>query len=318
MRFAMTCSDRYLGVFEGLLRAGWSPEKLFLVPVQGPVDLNRHVLARATKLGIEVQISKMTDRDLADLGARGCEALVVASYNWRIGDWRPHLKYAVNFHCSPLPTGRGPYPTIQAILEERDTWGVTCHKLERNFDAGDVLAQELFPLSKDECQESLDLKVQMAAGRLTTQITGRFVELWTGAKAQGEGSYWKRPTDADRVIDFARPVEAILRHVRAFGSAESTANVSGATVSVRRANGWTEAHSHTPGKVVHVSSSQHAIVVAAADGYVALMDWQLRQQAVLGASARSLAQTPAGDAVARFTASAASTEARTGQPGPTR
>jgi len=279
MRFAMTCSDRYLGVLEAFLRAGWDPVKLFIVPVESPVDLNRSVLARAAKLGIEVQGSRMTDGDLADLARRGCRALAVATYNWRIGDWRPHLEYAVNFHCSPLPIGRGPYPTIRAILEGHETWGVTCHELARDFDTGDVLAQELFPMSSDECQESLELKVQMAAAKLAATVATDLVDLWAQATPQGPGSYWPRPTEAERTVDFGQPVDSILRHVRAFGHIESVAAVNGSTVLVRRASGWVEAHRHRPGTLVHVGVNVQSIVIAALDGFVALTSWRLRRDA---------------------------------------
>jgi len=34
-----------------------------------------------------------------------------------------------------------------AILEQASQWGVCCHKLEQEFDAGDVLRTLEFPLS---------------------------------------------------------------------------------------------------------------------------------------------------------------------------
>jgi len=42
-------------------------------------------------------------------------------------------------------------------------------------------------------------------------------------------------------------------------------------LSVRRAVGWTEAHSHRPAHVVHTYN--RTIVIAAADGYIALLEW---------------------------------------------
>lgn len=275
MRFAIASTDRYLGVFDAFLKAGWEPVKLFVTPGDGTSDPNRAIIARATKLKLDVQASRMTQRDLRDLAERKCDALVVATYEWRICDWRPFLGHAVNFHCSPLPVGRGPNPTIRAILEKWESWGVTCHKIEPEFDTGAILAQELFPTALDECQESLDLKIQMAAGRLATRVAADFANLWDNGSPQGQGSYWKRPTEEQKTIDFAQPVESILRQVRAFEQVESIAKVSGAVVLVRRATGWAEVHDHPPGKVVHVAANAPRIVIAARDGYVALVDWRL-------------------------------------------
>jgi methionyl-tRNA formyltransferase len=213
----------------------------------------------------------MDEADLRDLRDRGCEVLICASYDWKIGDWRPYMPYAVNFHPSLLPEARGPYPAFQAILEKRRTWGVTCHKLEPRFDVGDILDAEAFELSETECHESLSLKTEMALGRLTRRVARDLPGSWERATPQGRGSYWKRLTDDDRKLDFGQPVETILRKVRAFGLTESIAQANDKTFYVRRAIGWTEAHSHPPGAIVH--SSGRRIVIAALDGYIGLIEW---------------------------------------------
>jgi methionyl-tRNA formyltransferase len=268
MRFAITGVDRGLSVFEALMAADWEPVKLFTVP---QTNLNRVLIERAVGLNIPVQLSRMDEADLADLGARRCEVLVCASYNWRIGDWRPHVRFAVNFHASPLPEARGPYPAFRAILEGRMAWGVTCHKLEHGFDAGDVLAAETFPLSNAECHDSLDLKTQMASGRLARRVAADLPGLWDRAFRQGPGSYWRLTSDDERTLDFTGTVEAVMRRVRAFGLTETIAHVNGMTVYVRRAVGWTEAHGHAPGCVVHADGRRS--VVAVRDGYIALIEW---------------------------------------------
>jgi methionyl-tRNA formyltransferase len=273
MRFAITACDRYLGVFEGFLDAGWEPVKLFSVPATNVLDANGRAVALAKQHGIDIQMSRMRQDDLRDLQMRGCEALIVASYNWRIGDWRPHMKYAVNFHPSPLPLARGPYPMVRAILEARSSWAMSCHKLEPEFDTGDILAAENFALDSEECHESLNLKLQMAGGRLAQRVARNFGGLWEQAAAQGEGEYWPCFTAADRTVQFSNPVATTLRQLRAFGSLECYALANNEQIYIRRAIGWCEAHRHPVGAVVHVSN--HTLVMAAQDGYIALLEWGL-------------------------------------------
>lgn len=273
MRFALCAADRHRGVLEAFLNAGWTPIKLFSTPTDERVDFNRAMVGRAIGLGLDVQLSPLTAGDYADLERRACDALVVAGYNWRLGDWRPHLKYALNFHPSPLPEGRGPYPVVRALLEQRSHWGVTCHQIEPAFDAGAILASLQFPLASDECHESIDLKVQIAVDRLATHVARDLDRLWRDAVPQGDGaSYWKRWTDAERTLDFTLPVADILRRVRAFGLIETLATINGNQLHVRRAVGWTEAHSAKPGTVIHVGTPR-ALVVAAADGFIGLIEW---------------------------------------------
>jgi methionyl-tRNA formyltransferase len=236
-------------------------------------DHDRSVIAYAEKNGAAVQLSRMTDLDIHELGDQSCEALIVASYGWKIPEWFPFLKYAVNFHNSPLPRGRGPYPPMRAILERWDHWAITCHRLAPKFDSGHILCAEGFPLGPDECHERLDLKIQMASRRLATKVAGQFIELWENATPQQGGDYWSRKELWELVIDFGKPVEEILLHVRAFGSTASVAKIDGSWLVIKRAVGWTEAHRHEPGAVVHVFN--RSLVVAASDGYVGLLDIEL-------------------------------------------
>ena len=272
MKFAIATNDAYQCVLDAFLKAGWQLEKLFVSPDNWMYS-NQQVIARALELGAAVQYSPVTDGDLTDLGSSGCELLVVSCYQWKIPPWETHIKYAVNFHTSPLPEGRGPYPLVRAILEDRKSWAVTCHRISEKFDRGDMLDAEPFPMSSDETHETLLLKTQMATGRLALRIAVGFQTLWQAAVPQGDGSYWPRWSEQDRVIDFTLPVETIMRKIHAFGDIECMATVNSITIFVHRAKGWNEPHLANPGAVVHANNL--ALVVAAADGYIAITEWSL-------------------------------------------
>ena len=271
MRFAITGCDRYARVFDEFLAAGWKPVKLFSSPVTSPLSSNSRMISLATKHGCPVQLTRIGEEDLINLALRGCDALVVASYDWRIGDWSPYLKYAVNFHPSPLPLARGPYPLPRAILEQHSSWAMSCHKITEQFDSGDILASEEFALHAEESHESLNVKLQMAGGRLARRIAENFTKLWRDASPQGAGEYWPIFTEAERTISFDAPIATITRTLRAFGSLESYAWLSGQRIYVRHALAWPETHALRPGSVVHVNGE--LVVVAAQDGMIALTEW---------------------------------------------
>ena len=232
-----------------------------------------------------VQLSRMRERDLLELAEQGCEALLVASYNWRVPDWEPYLSYAVNFHPSPLPVGRGPYPQVRALLDGHWQWGCSCHRLSREFDAGEVLAQERFALQPDESHESLDVKLQLALYRLAGRVAGDFAALWEQAQPQGEGgSYWPLWRDEDRMLNFNQPVADIMRRVRAFGDFECMAMVNGVIVHVHRAQAWREMHGHQPGALI--LSNALSLLVAAADGMVLISEWSLNPAGGVGGRLR--------------------------------
>lgn len=275
MKFAFAGIDFLGGVFEGLVEAGWVPVKLFTRPCDGLYDHNETVVAQARRHRVPIQLSRIQGADLDGLAeAHGTDwALVVAGYPWLVRGWRGRAAYALNFHPSPLPTGRGPYPLFKAIADGHSDWGVSAHVLaEEGFDTGDILAQERFAIAPGETHETLLAKCQMAARRIAKgPIARELPALWTSAKPQGNGSYWPRVTDADRTLDFRTEVEAILRRVRAFGTIETIARLGDSRVYVAAAEGWREAHRHSPGTVVH--RYRRHVVVAARDGYIQITRW---------------------------------------------
>jgi methionyl-tRNA formyltransferase len=271
MRFAFAGFDAWVGVFDEFVAHGWQPVALFTMPVDNRLDFHDEVVARGGRHHVPVQLSRLRDEDLRRLAALQCDALVVAGYPWRVPDWQPWLQYAINFHPAPLPEGRGPYPATQAILEDRREWAVSCHRIDADFDTGANLAQDRFPLEADTWHETLQLKLQMSARRLAAQVASEFERLWEHSYAQHGGSYWPRITDAQRTLDYTQPVAEIMRIVRACGMLECIAPLNGKRVFVRRAVAWQEAHALEPGKVVH--EYRRSVVLAAADGYVALIEW---------------------------------------------
>ena len=285
MRFALTLTDRYLGVLEGLLAHGWQLVKLYSTPVDGHWHRNKASIEAAQRLGVPIQLSRISSEDLDRLGQEGCEVLVVASYGWRIPDWQASLSHAINFHPSPLPEGRGPYPVVNALLDSRKSWGVSCHKIEHEFDKGDVLAKIDFPLNPDETHESLDLKVQMNMKHLAADVAVNFQTYWTQARVQETGSYYKFWTLAERTLNFSETVASIMRVIRAFGRIECLANVNNLTIFVKSAVGWEENHEYPPGTMVH--SSALNLVVAAKDGYIGITEWNFTApDAILGSAKR--------------------------------
>jgi methionyl-tRNA formyltransferase len=271
MRFAFAGIDFLGDVFETFLAKGWEPVKLFSRPCDSIYDFNDVTLSRARSLRLPVQMSRILPADLAGLKAMGCEALVVAGYPWLITGWERYIPYAVNFHPSPLPLGRGPYPLFQAVLDSLEEWGMTVHALEPAFDTGAIVAQKHFALSGVESHDTLLSKCQMAAKELAAEIASDLPRLWAGAKPQGPGTYWPRVTQAQRTVDWNGRVQDVLRTIRAFGSIEAFAQIDSRYVYVWEATGWEEAHRYRPGTLVH--RHRKHMVVAVRDGFVQIGGW---------------------------------------------
>ncbi|QRM31109.1 methionyl-tRNA formyltransferase [Microvirga sp. VF16] len=271
MRFAFAGIDFLGDVFETLLAKGWEPVKLFSRPCDSIYDFNDITVARARALRLPVQTSRIHPADLAGLKAMGCEALVVAGYPWLIKGWERHLPYAVNFHPSPLPMGRGPYPLFQAILDELPEWGMTVHVLEPAFDTGAIVTQKRFSLNGTERHDTLLAKCQIAAKEISLQLADHLPRLWAEARPQGPGTYWPRITQAQRTVDWSGSIRDVLRTIRAFGSIEAFAQIDSRYIYVWEATGWQEPHRYRPGTLVH--RHRKHMVVAARDGFIQVTGW---------------------------------------------
>lgn len=269
-------------VFETLLAAGWQPLKLFTRPCDNVFDFNDRVVQLARQRRIPIQLSRITEPDIAALSAQGCDCLVVAGYSWLVKRWQGQIPYAFNFHPSPLPDARGPYPLMRAIMEGRESWGITAHILDPEFDTGAILDQENFSLTSMDTHDSLLTRCQIGASRLAARISGELPALWANATPQVGGTYWNRTTDEDRVLDWSAGVTQVLQKVRAFGSIEAIARIGGAEIFVSEATGWREPHALPPGSIVH--RYQRHLTVTTSDGFIVVTRWS----SVSLASARDL------------------------------
>ena len=272
MKFAFASINANLGVLEALLKKGWELHKAF-VSRKDWLDDNQALIDRAIGLKAEIQNSPIDADDLRKLAARGCHVLIVASCHWKIPIDHECGVFMVNFHPSPLPEGRGPYPLVRALLEGRRRWAVSCHKLSGQLDGGDVLDSEEFDISDTETHDTLRLKCQMASIRLCDRISDDFFGKYSAAIPQSAGSYWPMWTKGEQTLHFENPVRTLNGQVRAFGRLGCLAVLAGREIWVRSGYGWEEPHRLAPGTVVHTTNFD--VVIAVKDGFFAVIEWSL-------------------------------------------
>jgi methionyl-tRNA formyltransferase len=122
----------------------------------------------------------------------------------------------LNFHPAPLPDMRGVGGYNVAVLEGMSEWGVSCHFVEADFDTGDIVEVERFPVDPDTSTAfSLDLESQERLYGLFQRVLRRALageEL--PRTPQGDGRYVDRAEfEALRRV---RPGDDLDRKLRAF------------------------------------------------------------------------------------------------------
>ena len=141
MRFAYAGIDMMSTVFATLLKAGWTPVKLFTRPMQQSAR-QQYACGGTGRQGRRFPPSchRSATRISPILGRMARNVSSLPDIRGKVLGWEPHLPYALNFHPSPpCRRGGGPYPLMRALMEDRAEWGVTAHKLSPRFDAGDII-----------------------------------------------------------------------------------------------------------------------------------------------------------------------------------
>jgi methionyl-tRNA formyltransferase len=265
--------DFFWNVLHEVLDGGHALRALYTFRTDDRYDFHEKVTALARGVAAPIHLSSIATHSLARIPRAERNLLLCAAYPYKVpADVIEAFDYAVNVHPSLLPDGRGPWPLPWSILRGDAKSGVTLHKLNAGWDAGDILLQQDVNLAPDENLESLSAKLQLRAAPLVRRFLADPARCWLEAKPQGPGTYQSWPKEADRTVDWDDDVADIQRVIRAFGKFESFAWIQGRKCFVRDATVWRESHSHAPGTVVHVMNRE--LVVAARDGFVCVRHFE--------------------------------------------
>jgi methionyl-tRNA formyltransferase len=269
MKIAYCGYDFFSQCLQTLLSRGEDVYRAFTFECNNRFDFNQYLTEICQQHSIPLTDKPIDVDTLKQLQEEGCELLITAGYPHKIPDLTGTGIKGINFHPTLLPIGRSPWPLPWTILTGQERSGVTIHKLTPEFDAGDILLQEDFPLESNENLESLSAKHQILARTMLPRLMENFSEYWQNASPQeGDHSYWPRPTDADRTLDWNTTVSQLDRLSRSFGKMGCYGKFDGQYWLVYRLLAWPTHHHAGAGTVVHKTNTE--IIVAAADGLVSL------------------------------------------------
>jgi methionyl-tRNA formyltransferase len=272
MKIAYCGYDFFHACLGDLIDSGHVLSELFTFPADNQYDFNDKVFALAQGVRARITLSPISPEDLVRLQSDGVEALICAAYPYKVPQWQPHLRFALNVHPSLLPQGRGRWPLPWVILKDLKETGVSIHEVSNVWDGGDLIAQQSIAVRNNETLESLSIRSQMAARLLLSKVMQDLPGAWKDRRPQPQGTAWPMPKRTDRTIRFDMPVGEIERIVRAFSKFEPFLFLEGIRYFVRRVDVWQEDHCLVPGTLVIESSRER--LYAAVDGFVLLSSYE--------------------------------------------
>lgn len=204
---------------EHLLETGWEVPAVVAPGPEASVAPEQRLDLAARRRGLRLA----TDDELyAEIDALGQVDLVLSFLFWkRIG--RPLIELprlgCLNFHPAPLPDMRGIGGYNVALLEGWREWGVSSHQVDEDFDTGDLVQVDRFPIDPDEeTALSLDLKSQaLLLDNFRSVVDRALAGGELPAEPQGRGRYVTRAEveELRRVRPDDTP-EQVARRIRAF------------------------------------------------------------------------------------------------------
>lgn len=180
---------------------------------------------------------------------------------------------AIGAHPSLLPRHRGPDPTYWAIASGDSETGVTVHRLDADYDTGDILAVSRLAIDPAwnawQLARALD-HPSLALLRATVNAFARGEPPAPLPQDPSLATYAPFPEDDACAIQWSRKTSEILRHVRALAPAPGAwTEISGVPVTVLEARAAASYPAILlPGEAV---SDGERCIVRTADGAVDLL-----------------------------------------------
>ncbi|MBB1090379.1 methionyl-tRNA formyltransferase [Rhodopseudomonas palustris] len=236
------------------------------------------VAQEAQRLGIPVLTPKTlkTDEALAEFRSHDADAAVVVAYGMILPQAildAPRLG-CYNLHGSLLPRWRGAAPLNRAIMAGDAESGVMVMKMDAGLDTGDVAMAERIAIT--DAMTVTDLHDSLA--RLGADLMVRAMaalerdQLQLTRQSEHGVTYAAKIDKAEARIDFARPAQAVLRHIHGlspFPGAWCELPIDGEAVRVKILRCASATGGGAPGQVL-----DDRLTIACQDGAIQVLQLQ--------------------------------------------
>ena len=254
-------------------------------PDQGPGQRALLDLVRQSQLTLLTPENPRDPAFLSSVEKMNPDVIVVAGYHLRIPKRILNLPRlgTLNVHLSLLPRYRGPVPWKWAILRGETQTGVTVHVMTPRFDQGEILAQKVCPISKEETGESLFMRLSTLGAELLPDVleqirTGTSIRM---PQDESQASYDPALTDDDARIRWQRPASEIHDQIRGLHPRPGAWTTwDGTRIRILRASLGGPSPSETaPGAILH---SNGTMAIVTGNGTLKVQEWRNDQPSLTG------------------------------------
>ena len=168
----------------------------------------------------------------------------------------------INYHPSLLPRYAGPQPAFWALRNGEKETGITIHRMTEGIDAGDILIQEVVPVSEGENVGQLIQRLHHRSASLIVQT----VEAISAGSMKGhpqnvsERTYFGKKKVSDTIINWNESTLSLMNLLRAVRPFEPLkAGLRGRSVNIFEARPASAERIGRPGEIVQ-RKGNHLVV----------------------------------------------------------
>lgn len=218
----------------------------------------------ALKYNLPVFQPEKIRKDYEQIMALQPDLIVTAAYGQLVGmKLLNSPKYrSINVHASLLPLYRGGAPIHQAIKDGQIETGVTIMYMEKEMDAGDILAQKSIPiLDEDNCGTMFEklsyLGRDLLLETIEKLIQGQIEPIKQDAT---KATFAYNVTKEEEKLDFTKDAKTVFNHIRAYNpSPVAYMELPDMELKIYEAKVIEEESPYEPGKI-YLGSKNHVLV----------------------------------------------------------
>ncbi|MDA9651248.1 formyltransferase family protein [Pelagibacteraceae bacterium] len=261
-------------------------EIVFIIP---RYDVQDPVLKRwAKKLGVDyIPLKDINSKDsITKIASYEADILVSMSFNQIIKKPLINLtKYKfINCHAGKLPFYRGCNVLNWVLINGEDKFGVTVHYIDEGIDTGDIIMQEVSPISENDDYASILKRATKLCSELLFKslinIKNSSVKTIKQSSIDPKGSYCRRRIDGDEWIDWSLSSLEIYNFIRAISKPGPYARskIDNKLILIHKAEileNTTEVYEVSPGVIL---SNIDGIVVKTGDSYIKIIRYSFESE----------------------------------------
>jgi methionyl-tRNA formyltransferase len=193
----------------------------FIVPRMGADDHQLIDVANEFNIPVLYCDDVNSEDSISHIKSYNADLFVSLSYNQIIKQNLLNLapKGFINCHAGALPYYRGCNPLNWVLINGEKEFGITVHYIDEGIDTGDIIVQQIYPISHDDDYASLlglatkECAIQLY--RAIVKISASIVEKIKQDDIHPVGTYFGRRIQGDELVDFSWSSQRIYNFVRA-------------------------------------------------------------------------------------------------------